>query len=210
MDPVLLAAQAAEAAQARAAAARNEPLVTEDGDDRTLEDEAALLGGLRIIEGGGEDHAPMETREVSREVRFCQHMRVSLDTDAHRTFCRDCETEVDSFDYILRLAREWESYAAWARRHRDDAKRYAALVEDTKRQLRNVKAQLRRAGKKAAPVAPGSVEDVVLRWLDPWRKGRDTTMMPDMLRWLLTASDPNVEAAGNWRAARDEERADPR
>lgn len=79
----------------------------------------------------------------------CTHRRVSLDPDAKRVRCRDCDREVSAFDFLARLAGDWEYWV----RHRKEAERRARLastrLEELLRLENNARARLRRLDPEA-------------------------------------------------------------
>jgi hypothetical protein len=87
--------------------------------------------------------APVSNGERPRP--YCRHLRVELNAEAHRVYCRDCTREVDAYAVLEGLARDWERYASHWKQARAEAKRAAARLEEVKRELRNAKARLRRA-----------------------------------------------------------------
>lgn len=91
-----------------------------------------------------DDDAPVRTRKAKR-APFCRHLQVELDHNVRRVFCADCKAEVPAFDALHMLAHEFERWTD----HRDRAEREAraaqTTLDDLKRQVRNAKAQLRRA-----------------------------------------------------------------
>lgn len=83
-------------------------------------------------------------RERPRE-RFCRHERVELDGEARRVYCSDCKIEVDAFAALLNLSRHfvrWQTRYAQAARA---AKQMEDQAAELKRELRNLKARVRRA-----------------------------------------------------------------
>lgn len=74
----------------------------------------------------------------------CTHKTIRLDQTAHKAFCRQCDKEVDLFDYVWRLAGNW---SVWVR-HRKEAKRRAheaqTRLDETLRLERNARARVKR------------------------------------------------------------------
>lgn len=158
------------------------------------------LGTLTVLWGDAEGDAPVRTRRLEMG-SHCLHKSVELDHDAHRVFCRACKREVDAFDFLAGLAREWERYESWVRSHKRAARHAEDELDNIRRQLRNGKAQLRRLTKRVPPVAPNSVEDVVLRWLAAWRSSGHMSAFEigRHVRWMLTATPRDQEEPGDWR-----------
>lgn len=81
--------------------------------------------------------------------RDCSHRKIRLDQTAHRAYCRDCNLEVDLFDFVWRLAGQWE---VWVRQ-RKEAKRRAvaaqARLDETLRLERNARARVKRLDPEA-------------------------------------------------------------
>lgn len=94
-----------------------------------------------------DDDAPVRSREsdVEEAVRFCRHLHVELDHEARRVYCRGCGREVPAFSYLATLAFDFERHS----RSRDHAQREAERarrdLDDVKRQVRNAKSRLARA-----------------------------------------------------------------
>jgi hypothetical protein len=104
--------------------------------------------GAEIVElptgyTGAPDDVPV--RRHRPELAHCLHRLTRLDVDAHRVYCRDCDAEVDPFGVLVQLAGAVERWENARDRAHADAKHAAAELAEIKRQLRNAKAQLRRA-----------------------------------------------------------------
>jgi hypothetical protein len=98
---------------------------------------------LRLLPVAQEDERILATIERPP----CLHRRSDLDRDARRIYCRDCKSELDAFDVLLRLAREREQWRAEGDAIRAKTIRAERLLEETERQLANAKRRLARASK---------------------------------------------------------------
>jgi hypothetical protein len=78
---------------------------------------------------------------------YCWHKTFLMDGESRRVHCRECGREVDAFDALDHFRQEWERYMG----HLESTKRELELrrgeLEDVKRQVKNAKAQKRRASK---------------------------------------------------------------
>lgn len=96
----------------------------------------------------GDEEAPVST---APKEGGCLHRNVKLDRDAHRVFCRACDAEVDPFAVLLRLASDWERYAA----HRKEARRRAVAASERLTEIlrleRNARARLGRLDPDVEP-----------------------------------------------------------
>jgi len=103
------------------------------------------VADLRIIDGGGDGDPPVSTRARDPDKRYCRHRSAELDTTARRVYCRACGDELDAFEYLLDLARNWERYDRTVKDAKARAKSATKELDDLRRQVRNAKAQRRRA-----------------------------------------------------------------
>jgi hypothetical protein len=88
--------------------------------------------------------APVRTRPRRPGKRLCLHYRVELDHDVRRVYCRDCEQEVDAFDALTLLARDFERWTVSRDRAHRETRQAQAILDEVKRELRNAKARRRR------------------------------------------------------------------
>lgn len=111
----------------------------DDGDEAEV---ISLRPGIEKIELD----APMRTKERKPGEPYCfnHERRVELDVSARRVYCRDCGEEVPAFDYIERLARDFERYLYRMKEAAREAKRREARVEELKRDEANTRARIRR------------------------------------------------------------------
>lgn len=127
-----------------------------EGLDDDLRDRLADV--VQLFPDDGDDDAPVTRTEEA----FCAHRLIRIDKSAHRTFCRECGREVDPFDFLLRLAGEWDR---WQRAEKE-AKRRAfeaqARLEDVLRLEKNARARVKRLDPK------GKLPPV------PWGEGSST------------------------------------
>lgn len=112
-----------------------------NGDEKT--GEVVILFPWEDV---GDDAAPFQSGKRSS----CRHLLIRLDQDSHKTFCRDCNLEVDPFAFLLRLCHEWERWASF----RKEAERRGAAaserLEETLRLERNARARVKRLDPTAA------------------------------------------------------------
>ena len=114
---------------------------------------------------------------VDRSVGRCSHEYVRLLHRNKTVFCRTCGEEVDAFDVLERMAREWD----WATYHRRQLEEATNALEAVKREESNVKARLRSAHKLAAPEARATVYyDEYLRRLN---EAKDSDAIYAAHRW---------------------------
>ncbi|HEX7088757.1 MAG TPA: hypothetical protein VF192_01405 [Longimicrobiales bacterium] len=90
------------------------------------------------------DLAPIRTRRKP----WCDHRLTELDPDSRRVFCRSCGEEVDAWEALRAIAFHWERYEAQVAALQKEAERLGEVVRKLKREERNAKARLRRAGKR--------------------------------------------------------------
>lgn len=95
--------------------------------------------------------APDDTVESGVEVKEqdyggCRHHRTVLDVEAHRLRCRDCDQELDPFDWILSFVRCWRRENTLYRQAQQQAREATARLEELKKAERRVKARIRRRG----------------------------------------------------------------
>jgi hypothetical protein len=92
--------------------------------------------------------APLRTKDPRHDPgkRYCMshERRVELDVRARRVYCRDCGEEVPAFDYIERLARDFERYLSRMKEARRETEYREKKVEDLKREEANARARIRR------------------------------------------------------------------
>lgn len=91
-----------------------------------------------------DEDAPLRKRPRDPSKRLCMHQRLELDQDVRRVYCKDCESEVDLFDALVKFARDFERHVEHRDRAKHEARRAQERLTDIKRQVRNAKAQLRR------------------------------------------------------------------
>lgn len=89
-----------------------------------------------------EDDAAVRTRP---RPPFCPHKSTTLDTEARRLYCRSCGREVDPFDFLVKLAHDFERHLEARDAAKRDADRAYRELEEVKRELGNAKARRRRA-----------------------------------------------------------------
>lgn len=102
------------------------------------------MSDLTVITGGDEGGVLL-TRKARDHHKFCGHLTFELDDHARRIYCGGCGVEVDPIDVLTKLARVPDKWRAQRDRAKREAERATAELADIKRQVRNAKAQLRRA-----------------------------------------------------------------
>lgn len=100
---------------------------------------------LQVIEGGSEDDRP-PIRTIKR-ARPCLHHHMTLDHEERTVRCEDCGANVEPFDAIAALGRNWDEATASLRHLRAEIRQHTAQLEVLKRSERNAKARARRARK---------------------------------------------------------------
>jgi hypothetical protein len=85
----------------------------------------------------------IDKNKAPEDERYCTHSAWMLDESSRRVNCRRCGREVDAFQVLLELQRE--EHALLFSRHLNRQEE-AKLIE-TKKQLANAKAALRRSTK---------------------------------------------------------------
>lgn len=99
---------------------------------------------LTLVPGNPNVDPPVTIRE---RPGYCLHTHVELDGPARRVHCRECGAEVDAFDFLITLARDFERWSYSRDAARREAEYYGREVEELKRQRRNLRAQVRRASR---------------------------------------------------------------
>ncbi len=82
--------------------------------------------------------------------RSCRHRQIELDVDLRVGICRSCDAHVDVFDWLIEHAgKRWG--ALWSRHKamKKDLSRMAKLSVDLQREVKNLKAQVKRWREKA-------------------------------------------------------------
>ena len=86
-----------------------------------------------------DDDAALHRRHQSLD---CRHRRATIDDDAHKLFCRDCDREIDPIRFLTDLMGRWEIHV----RHRKEAARRAneaqTRLDEILRLERNARARL--------------------------------------------------------------------
>lgn len=103
-----------------------------------------------MIEGGGEGEPIVRTVKREGGRGYCSHQRFDLRTHDREVRCHDCGERVEPFDAMVTIAREWESAKLWGERVREEEQEARVKLEEAKRELRSVRAQVARAKRKAA------------------------------------------------------------
>jgi len=81
-------------------------------------DEQQFLSGVKVVDIGD----VRVSRGLSRRhVSSCKHRRVTYDQRERRVWCRDCETNVDTFDAFLMLVEHFDEANKKAQRLLDEA-----------------------------------------------------------------------------------------
>lgn len=107
----------------------------------------------------------------------CAHQFVMLRSRDKRVFCRACDEEIDAFDLLFKLTREWQ----WATHHEREVAEATKALEELKREEANVRGRLRTAHKLAVPDA------------------RATVFFDEYMRKLNAANDDaELRAAHDW------------
>lgn len=100
---------------------------------------------LQVIEGGSEDERP-PVRTI-RRAKTCLHDHLVLDHAERTVHCEDCDANVEPFDAIAAVSRNWDVSIAHLRHLRAEIRHHTAQLEVLKRSERNAKARARRARK---------------------------------------------------------------
>lgn len=74
----------------------------------------------------------------------CEHLHVRLDDTAHRVYCRDCDAEVDAYDFLTRLQGEWQRWVNCRKSAETQARHAQERLDELLRQEKNAKARMRR------------------------------------------------------------------
>lgn len=108
------------------------------------------MTGSKVVELRPGIRVEDEARPVKSGERgpFCLHLRTELDGVARRVRCRDCKREVDAFEVLEALARDWERWIAGRDAAETRARGAEANLERILRLERNGKARLRSLRKK--------------------------------------------------------------
>ena len=72
---------------------------------------------------------------------WCGHYHASVDRSARKVWCRDCGIDLDPIDTLVQVARKGDMYL----RMRDETRALTAKLEELQRQVKNAKAQRKRA-----------------------------------------------------------------
>lgn len=94
---------------------------------------------------------------LNPESRRCTHRTSRLDVNARRVYCRKCNVELDPFTVLDQFAREYEHHREGVETVRRERKRLSAVVEELKREERNVRARIKRREPKNPAAATISV-----------------------------------------------------
>lgn len=84
---------------------------------------------------------------VDHTERFCAHEYLTLRPRSETVICRVCDADIDPFDVLLRMARDWQCVTY----RRQELDKLDAQIAELKREETNVKARLRSAHKLGAP-----------------------------------------------------------
>jgi hypothetical protein len=79
---------------------------------------------------------------------LCRHPAINVDERERTIRCRQCESLVDPFDWILGQVRSACRDLGWIKHLKTERGQLHAELADIKRQVKNAKAALRRARKK--------------------------------------------------------------
>lgn len=94
-------------------------------------------------------------------------LKVELDGDARRVYCRVCGNETPAFDYLTNLAREFERYTGSRKEAQRRAKVAQANLDELERKERNAKARVRKAERKLGTVSLRTPCPYSHRWQVP-------------------------------------------
>ena len=93
------------------------------------------------------DFNPSRLPLKPKKNKFCQHRYVWVVEKTRMLTCRDCEADIEPFDFVL----EWANSGAILNNNRkwllNEKKRLQARVVELKREERNTKARIRNAKK---------------------------------------------------------------
>jgi hypothetical protein len=116
----------------------------------------------RLDEADGPD-APV--RGVPRIPGACRHERTTLDLASRALTCAECAKVLDPYDWIDRLAREWDVYVYRWKSARVKVRALEKAVADLERKEKNAKARVRNAEHPAAKEARQALRDAAkLLW----------------------------------------------
>ncbi len=73
--------------------------------------------------------------------QHCSHEQSRVHPSLRKIICSKCSADLDPVDVVLKLARNWDRHA-WAR---DEHTKLRREIDEMKTELRNLKAQKRRA-----------------------------------------------------------------
>jgi hypothetical protein len=104
---------------------------------------------LEVIEGAAEGgDAPVRLRRPERG-RYCSHRFATIDEDARRVYCRNCDVEIDPVTFLISLAHGIDRYRIAKQRAKQDAERAERELRRLKREIVNARSRLRTAERRA-------------------------------------------------------------
>jgi hypothetical protein len=80
--------------------------------------------------------------------QLCEHKHLWADETMRALQCKRCKQVIDAFDFLSRWARNEESLVSQVAELEARRKRLVAEIDELRRQERNAKARLSRAGKE--------------------------------------------------------------
>lgn len=118
--------------------------MVERGGGVTDDDRIGLVIPFKVPTIGQRAESPLVQRR-KRERPYCGHWGAEVDAQAREVTCQECGADLDPIEVLNRLAFE-EMKLIWSKEERD---KLLQEREDLKREIRNLKAQKRRAEKDA-------------------------------------------------------------
>lgn len=94
--------------------------------------------------GADDDRADMEMPLSHVIDGWCSHQHAIINGPMRRLRCRDCEADLDPFDYLFKLTHEPQRWVTARREAKHRADKALRRLEDLLRQERNAKARQRR------------------------------------------------------------------
>ncbi|XDF79248.1 hypothetical protein AAFX60_019005 [Aliivibrio fischeri] len=79
----------------------------------------------------------------------CAHSELTIDEKRRLIVCDNCGQHFDAFDYVMKIAEKEIRIRSNLRYLRGKTKQLSEEIEDKKRELRNIKAQVNRANKRS-------------------------------------------------------------
>lgn len=83
--------------------------------------------------------------EPKRSEKFCRCARVFVVEDTRMLECQSCGKIIDPFDFLMKEARQQQSFVFEVSHLKNERKRLEKEVDDLKRIRRNLKSQVSRA-----------------------------------------------------------------